>query len=105
MLVHIVTFPVYFFIADFRPSDYKSELLTFLVGAAGEGGGHGQAENLDRHESRSSSTQFTPEKRLALALLVDALREIHEHGDNYNEAFTWLTGGPGYSEDSVFSAE
>ena len=65
----------------------------------------GQAKNLDWHESRSSSTQFTPEKRLALALLVDALREIQEHGDDYDEALAWLMGVQGYSEDSVFSAE
>jgi len=65
----------------------------------------GQAKNLDWHESRSSSTQFTPEKRLALALLVDALREIQEHGDDYDEAVAWLMGVQGYSEDSAFSAE
>ena len=106
MLVHIVTFSIYFVIDGFRPSDYKSELLTFPTGSCGgKEAGMGQAKNLDWHESRSSSTQFTPEKRLALALLVDALREIHEHGDDYDEAVAWLMGVQGYSEDSAFSAE
>jgi hypothetical protein len=41
----------------------------------------GQPKNLEWDESHGQSDQFTPEKRLAVAILVDALRLIHEqHG-------------------------
>jgi hypothetical protein len=65
----------------------------------------GQSKNLEWSESRGGSNQFTPEKRLAVAILVDALRQIHEHAAERNEAMDWLMGVRGYREDSVFSAE
>jgi len=60
----------------------------------------GQLQNLDWYGTRSNSTQFTPEKRLALAILVDALRQIFHHSPECNEAFDWLMGVRGYGEDS-----
>jgi hypothetical protein len=65
----------------------------------------GQRQNLDWYGAHSNSTQFTPEKRLAFAILVDALRQIFEHGAERGEALDWLMGRRGYREDSAFSAE
>jgi hypothetical protein len=65
----------------------------------------GRPKDLEWYESRGNSTQFTPEKRLAFAILVDALRQIFEHSAECNEAMDWLMGVRGYGEDSVFSAE
>jgi hypothetical protein len=65
----------------------------------------GESRNLNWSDSRGSSTQFTPEKRLAVAILVDAVREISEHGTEYNEAWDWLMDRRGYREDAVFSAD
>jgi hypothetical protein len=65
----------------------------------------GAAKNLDWQGPRDNSTQFTPEKKLAFALLVDALRAIHERTADNKEAFNWLIGQAGYRDDWVFSAE
>jgi hypothetical protein len=61
--------------------------------------------NLNWSDSRGSSSQFTPEKRLTFAILVDALRQVFEPSAECNEALNWLMGVRGYGEDSVFSAE
>ena len=65
----------------------------------------GESRNLNWSDSRGSSSQFTSEKRLAFAILIDALRQIFEHSAECNEALNWLMGVRGYGEDSVFSAE
>jgi hypothetical protein len=64
-----------------------------------------QLRNLDWSDSRGQSSQFTPEKKLAVAVLVDALRLSHEQSMQGNEAFYWLMGVHGYRADWVFSAE
>jgi hypothetical protein len=65
----------------------------------------GASKVLDWYGTRDNSSPFTPEKKLALALLVDALRLIQACGDESEEAFGWLTGVQGYHDDWVFSAE
>jgi hypothetical protein len=59
---------------------------------------------LDWYRSRGNSSQFTPEKKLAVALLVDALRMIQERSAESKEAEDWLMGR-GQRDDWVFSAE
>jgi hypothetical protein len=62
-------------------------------------------QDLDWYRSRGNSSQFTPEKKLAVALLVDALRMIQERSTESKEALDWLMGRAGYRADWIFSAE
>ena len=65
----------------------------------------GVPHDLDWYGSRGNSSEFTSEKKLAVALLVDALRMIQERSAESKEALNWLMGRAGYRDDWVFSAE
>jgi hypothetical protein len=65
----------------------------------------GLPKDLEWYESRGNSSQFTPEKRLAVAILVDAMRLIHERSAESNEELAWLMGAGGYRADWIFSAD
>jgi hypothetical protein len=64
-----------------------------------------EPKSLDWYQSRGCSSQLTPEKKLAVAVLVDALRLIHERRTERTEALNWLMGVHGYRADWAFSAE
>jgi hypothetical protein len=65
----------------------------------------GVPHDLDWYGSRGNSSEFRSEKKLAVALLVDALRMIQERSAESKEALNWLMGRAGYRDDWVFSAE